>query len=68
MQTQSTYNDSGYYSYIDIDIEDYFILPDSIGLYISLGKGKISFKVDDETKRQVKGILLQQKIEVKQFI
>lgn len=65
IQSQSTYNDSGYYSYLDI--ESYFILPESVDLYIALGRGKISCNIDDETKRQVKGILLQQKIEVKNF-
>ncbi|WP_427339825.1 hypothetical protein [Caloranaerobacter sp. DY30410] len=59
------HNDSGYYSYNDI--ENYFIFPDYIDLYLILKQGKLTFKSNSELARQVSGILKQNKIEMKKF-
>ena len=64
-QSVDIHNDSGVYSYYDID--SYFIFPDHVELYLISEQGKLEFKVDEETKRQLMGILVQQKIEMRKF-
>lgn len=64
-QSVDIHNDSGVYSYYDID--SYFIFPEHVELYLINEQGKLEFKIDEETKRQVMGILVQQKIEMRKF-
>lgn len=59
-------NDFGYYSYYDID--SYYIFPDRVELYLVSERGKIVLQADSESLRQLQGILVQQKIEVRKFV
>lgn len=56
-------NDSGFYSYNDI--EDYTVLPDRIELRIINGYGKIVFLANGEMKRQITGLMVQNKVPVR---
>ncbi|WP_066495925.1 hypothetical protein [Abyssisolibacter fermentans] len=58
-------NDTGSYSYNNI--ENYFIFPDHIEVYLILNQGKLSFKADSETIRMFTGIMQQKKIPMKKF-
>lgn len=58
-------NNSGYYSYNDI--ENYFIYPDYITMFLINQDGKITFKADTELKRRFTGLMIQKKIKTKKF-
>jgi len=60
------HNDSAFYNYNDI--KDYIVLPDHIELNIINDYGKIEFMADEELKRQVTGIMMQNKIPVKKVM
>lgn len=60
------YNDSAFYSYNDI--KDYLILQNHIELNIINDYGKIVFTADEELKRQVTGIMVQNKVPVKKVM
>lgn len=57
------YNDSGFYSYRDI--KEYSLFPDRIELTLVNDIGKIVFMANGELKRQVTGLMVQNKIPVK---
>lgn len=57
------HNDSGYYSYNDI--ENYFIYSDRIELYLVNSIGKIVFHANGELKRQVTGLMVQNNIPIR---
>ncbi len=59
-------NDYGFFSYNDID--GYFIFPDRIELFLLMERGKIIVETDSETKRQMMGIIAQQKIKLKKHL
>ncbi|WP_425447093.1 hypothetical protein [Dethiothermospora halolimnae] len=65
MVNSQMHNETIYYSYKDI--EGYLMYPNHIDLYLTGNKGIIYLNVDDETQRQVMGILVQQKIPKKKF-
>ncbi|SCG83881.1 hypothetical protein DW1_2317 [Proteiniborus sp. DW1] len=56
-------NDSGFYSYNDI--EEYAVLPDRIELKLVNSYGKIEFMANGELKRQITGLMVQNKVPVK---
>ncbi|WIV13492.1 hypothetical protein [Proteiniborus sp. MB09-C3] len=56
-------NDSGFYSYNDI--EEYEVFPDRMELKLINNYGKIVFMANGELKRQVTGLMVQNKIPVK---
>jgi len=58
-------NDSGFYNYYDID--NYFIYPDKVVLFLRNEQGTLSFKANEEVKRQVKGIMVQKEVKMKKF-
>lgn len=57
------YNSSGFYSYRDI--EEYSVFPDHMELSLINDYGKIVFMTSGELKRQVTGLMVQNKIPVK---
>lgn len=59
-------NDSGLYSYKDI--QEYIILPDRIEFTLINDLGKIIFMANGELKRQVTGLMVQNKIPVKKVL
>ncbi|WDV45233.1 hypothetical protein PV797_17150 [Clostridiaceae bacterium M8S5] len=59
------YNNSGYYSYNDI--ENYFVFPDKIELYLIHNQGKLSFHSNTEMGKRFTGLMIQQHIEMKKF-
>lgn len=59
------HNNSGFYSYNDI--ENYFIFPDHVELYLILDQGTLTFHSNSELNRKVLGILKQNKIPMKKF-
>ncbi|EOD00430.1 hypothetical protein [Caldisalinibacter kiritimatiensis] len=58
------HNDSGVYTYHDI--EGYLIYPDHIEFFLTMERGKLIFHTDSEITRQIKGIIKQNRIPVKQ--
>lgn len=59
------YNDSGYYSYRDI--KEYSVFTDRIELTLINDLGKIVFMANGELKKQVTGLMVQNKIPVKKI-
>jgi len=64
-QSFVTQNDSGYYDYNDID--SYFPFPEHMDLFLIGEQGKLTFQIDEETRRQVIGILMLNKVAIKKF-
>lgn len=60
------FNDSGFYEYADID--GYFIFSDHMDLFLVFDQGRLTFKIDDEIKRQALGLFKEQKIKMKTYI
>lgn len=57
------YNDSGFYSYKDID--EYAVLQDRMELKLINNYGKIVFMANGELKRQVTGLMVQNKVPIR---
>lgn len=62
-QNVDVYNNSGFYSYNDL--KDYSIFPDRMELSLINDLGKIVFMANGELKRQITGLMVQNKIPVK---
>ncbi|RKD30107.1 hypothetical protein [Thermohalobacter berrensis] len=60
------HNDSGYYSYNDVD--SYFIFPNHVELFLILEQGRLVFNADNEIKRQITGLLKQKKIKMRKYL
>ena len=59
----SIYNDSGFYSYNDLD--SYFIFSDHVELFLILEKGVLAFDTNNELNRKILGLLQQNKIKLR---